>query len=85
MRGGVSAITLGHVVLGKNKESLSAFRLHERVHVRQYEILGPLFIPVYLAAGIWAMIRGRNAYWGNYLERKAFEMEKRGEHDHENC
>jgi hypothetical protein len=85
MPGGVAALTLGHVVLGRSKELLSAFRLHERVHVRQYEILGPLFIPVYLAAGIWAMIRGRNAYWGNYLERQAFKMEKRGEHDHENC
>nr|HPH55287.1 putative molybdenum carrier protein [Smithella sp.] len=40
---GVSAITLG-----QNRESLSINRRHEHahVHVRQYEMLGPIFIPV---------------------------------------
>jgi len=43
VRGGVSAITLG-----QNRESLSINRRHEHahVHVRQYEMLGPIFIPV---------------------------------------
>ncbi|HNY49657.1 MAG TPA: hypothetical protein PLV50_02070 [Smithella sp.] len=77
VRGGVSAMTLGHVVLGQNRESLSINRLHERAHVKQYEILGPIFLPVYLVASLWAFIKGRGAYRGNYLERKARE------HSHE--
>jgi len=76
-RGYVAALTLGHIVLGYNKELLSAFRRHERAHVRQCEILGPLFLPVYLASSLWSWIRGRGAYQGNYLERKARE------HSHE--
>jgi len=69
----VGALTLGHVVLGYNREILSVYRRHEHAHVKQYEILGPIFLPVYLAASIWAWIRGRGAYEGNYLERKARE------------
>jgi hypothetical protein len=76
-RGYVGALTLGHVVLGYSKEILSAYRHHERAHVRQYEVLGPIFLPVYLAASIWAWLKGRGAYEGNYLERKARE------HSHE--
>lgn len=76
VRGYVAALTLGHVVLGYNQESLSAYRLHEHAHVRQYEMLGPTFIPVYMAAALWALIRGREAYKGNYLERKAREKER---------
>lgn len=73
----VAALTLGHIVLGYNKEMLSAFRRHEQAHVRQFEILGPFFLPVYLASSLWSWIRGRGAYRGNYLEKKARE------HSHE--
>src|SRR5436190_23093279 len=41
--GGASAMTLGHVVLGRNQESLDFTRPHERIHVRQCEIWGPFF------------------------------------------
>jgi hypothetical protein len=74
-RGRVTAITLGHVVLGHDRESLLADRLHERAHVRQYEILGPAFIPVYIAAALWGLASGKGAYRGNFLERKAVEQE----------
>lgn len=77
VRGGISAMTLGHVILGQNRESLSLNRRHEHAHVNQYEILGPMFLPVYLAASIWAWFMGKGAYHGNYLERKARE------HSHE--
>lgn len=80
VRGYIGALTIGHVILGYNEESLSAYRLHEHAHVKQYEMLGPAFIPVYIAAGIWALIRGREAYNGNYLERKALEYEKEVRH-----
>ena len=75
-QGYVSAVTLGHVILGCDRESLANDRRHERAHVKQYELFGPAFIPVYILAGIWALIRGRGAYKGNYLERKAIEQER---------
>jgi len=76
MPGGASAITFGHVVLGRDRESLSATRRHERVHVRQCELWGPAFIPVYLAAGLWGLITGTGAYHGNIFEREAMQREE---------
>ncbi len=55
LRGGASAMTLGHVVLARNSDLLLITRAHERVHVRQCERWGPLFIPAYvmrLALGV---------------------------------
>ena len=69
---GVSAITFGHVVLGVDAETLGRTRAHERVHVRQYERWGPLFIPAYLLASVWALVRGRHPYFDNPFERQAF-------------
>jgi hypothetical protein len=71
LAGGAAAITFGHVVLARDRWSLEAARAHERVHVRQYEIWGPLFIPAYVIAGLWALINGTGAYAGNYFERQA--------------
>lgn len=73
--GGVSAITFGHVVLGVNRNALRWTRGHERVHVRQYERWGPLFIPAYLLASAWAFVTGAGAYRGNGFEREAFNAE----------
>jgi hypothetical protein len=74
--GGVSAITFGHVVLGTSAAVLDATRAHERVHVRQYERWGPLFIPLYLAESLWAAARGRHAYYDNRFEREAMAAER---------
>lgn len=41
---------------------------HELVHVRQYELWGPLFVPIYLIASLWAHGRGGNAYRDNRFE-----------------
>ena len=68
----VTAITLGHVVLGCDAEALHWTRAHERVHVRQYEQWGPFFIPAYLIASLWAAATGRHAYYDNYFEREAY-------------
>ena len=38
------------------------------VHVRQYELWGPLFVPVYLVASLWARARGGRAYTDNRFE-----------------
>ena len=70
--GGAAAITLGHVVLGRDQAALDMTRAHERVHVRQYERWGPFFIPAYLTASLWMLITGRDPYLDNPFEREAF-------------
>jgi hypothetical protein len=72
--GGAAAITLGHVVIGCNAQALEATRAHERVHVRQYEVWGPLFVPAYFAAGLYALLTGRHPYFDNRFEREARSM-----------
>jgi hypothetical protein len=77
LRGGALAITLGHVVIGRDRRALEATREHERVHVVQYERLGPLFIPAYFAASLWALTRGGHPYFDNAFERQAIDAERR--------
>jgi hypothetical protein len=72
----IQAITLGHVVLGVSAEVLESCRIHERVHVRQYERWGPLFPLLYLASSAAALGRGRGGYAGNAFEREAFAAER---------
>ena len=69
---GAAAITLGHVVLGLDAASLDWTRAHERVHVRQYETWGPMFVPAYLASSLWAQRRGGHFYFDNPFEVEAF-------------
>jgi membrane protein YqaA with SNARE-associated domain len=78
MCGGVAAITLGHVVLGRDRDALVQTRAHEHVHVRQYERWGPAFIPAYLLASLWGVVTGAGAYDGNVFERAAFKGEQFG-------
>jgi hypothetical protein len=68
---GADAITLGHVVIGRDAWALESTRAHERVHVRQYEVWGPFFIPAYFLAGLVAMAQGRHPYFDNWFERDA--------------
>ena len=72
LRGGASAMTLGHVVLGRDRQLLDATRAHERVHVRQCERWGPLFIPAYLIASALVLLRGGRPYEDNPFEREAY-------------
>lgn len=67
-----SAMTLGHVVLGRTPAALDISREHELVHVRQYELWGPLFVPAYLACSLWLWLRGGNAYFDNPFEKEAY-------------
>ena len=71
LRSGALALTLGHVVLGRDAEALTRSRKHERVHVRQYERWGLLFIPAYLLAGLLAYADGGHPYWDNPFECEA--------------
>ena len=70
-----SALTLGHVVVGESDRDLDRCRTHELVHVRQAERWGPLFIPAYLAASLWARLRGRHHYHDNPFEIEARKHE----------
>jgi hypothetical protein len=73
--GPISAITLGHVVVGATQSELNRTRLHERVHVRQYERWGPLFIPAYLFASFWIWLRRcGHPYLDNPFEVEAYQV-----------
>jgi hypothetical protein len=76
--GGALAMTLGHVVLGRDRRSLAVTRRHERVHVRQCEVWGPAFIPAYLIAASWGFVTRTGAYHGNVFERQAMRDERIG-------
>lgn len=67
-----SAITFGHVIVGQSHEALATLRRHERIHVRQYERLGPLFLIAYPGSSLLALIRGRCPYRDNRFEKQAF-------------
>jgi hypothetical protein len=67
----VEAITLGHVVLARHAGAMAQWREHERRHVRQYEWLGPLFLPTYLLLALYTALRGRRPYRDHPLERQA--------------
>lgn len=71
LRGGASAMTLGHVVVGRDPGALARTRTHERAHVRQAERWGPFFIPAYFIASVAAAARGGHYYRDNRFEREA--------------
>jgi hypothetical protein len=72
--GGASAMTLGHVVLGRDRLCLEISRRHERVHVRQCERWGPFFLPAYLIASLVVKLKGGDAYRDNPFEREAYAV-----------
>ena len=71
-----SAITFGHVVIGLDHSTLARCRVHERVHVAQYERWGALFLLLYPASSVIQLLCGRDPYRDNVFEREAFAREK---------
>jgi hypothetical protein len=67
----IAAITLGHVVAATDARALSECRVHENVHVAQYERWGALFPLLYLASSAAAWLAGGRAYRDNVFEREA--------------
>jgi hypothetical protein len=63
-RRGFGAITFGRVVISAVPIT-AGLLAHESHHVRQYEVLGPWFVPVYL------MLQAQYGYAANPLEREA--------------
>ena len=75
LRGGASAMTLGHVVVARDAGCLERTRRHERVHVRQGERWGPLFVPAYLVAALAVAARGGHYYRDHPFEREAMRVD----------
>jgi len=65
------AIVFGHVIIAVTQQELIVIGPHERVHVAQYEVWGPLFLLAYPAASFWQLLNGRSPYWHNYFEVQA--------------
>jgi hypothetical protein len=72
---GVAAMTLGHTILGQDRETLDIVRSHEQIHVTQYEKWGVLFIPVYLGCSAYLWLAGKDCYRDNPFEQQAFREE----------
>lgn len=70
-----SAITLGHVVLGRNESELVRLRRHEQAHVEQYEKWGVLFFVLYPLASLVSYSQGLGWYQGNSFEVQARNAE----------
>lgn len=67
--------TVGFFIFHR-KDMYPRFRSHERVHVFQYLLFGPLFFLVYFGHSLILKLRGADAYRGNFLERWANAWEK---------
>lgn len=63
-RRGYGAITFGRVIISAVPLT-ERLLMHESHHVRQYEVLGPYFVPIYLA------LQARYGYGANPLELEA--------------
>ena len=66
-----SAITFGHVVIACSAEEQAALRVHERVHVAQYELWGPFFLLAYPLESLYQLLSGRRPYLDNRFETAA--------------
>lgn len=72
----ISAMTLGHTVLGKTAADLDRARDHEMVHVKQFEKWGPLMGPAYIGASVWVWLHGKRAYRDNPFEVEAYDADE---------
>lgn len=66
-------VTFGEVVIITSL--YSSLLRHELAHVRQYRAWGPLFLPAYGLASLWAWATGRHYYRDNAFEKAAREAE----------
>lgn len=73
-RGG-AAMTLGHVILARDRDCLERSRLHEQVHVHQFERYGPLLPPIYVAIAWWLAWRGYDPHLDHPFEQEAYQRD----------
>ena len=69
-----SAITFGDVVLYEGSTLIPVLHAHERVHVKQYRVWGPLFLPAYLLEAAWQWLRTGDGYRSNRFEVAAYRV-----------
>jgi hypothetical protein len=69
---GSPVATFGHVTVGRSQRHLDACRPHQLVHVKQYELWGPLFVPSYLTCWCVLWCCGKRPYYDNPFERQAY-------------
>jgi hypothetical protein len=74
---GSPVATYGHVILGRSECYLDACRIHQLIHVGQYERWGVLFVPAYLLFSLVLWLMGKNPYYDNPFERQAFSESNR--------
>ena len=72
--GGAGAMTLGHVILGRDRAMLDFTRDHEHVHVGQYTRWGPFFLLIYGLSSFNCWRQGRDPYLENCFERVAYGL-----------
>ena len=63
-----AGITFDHVVIACSAQEQTALRQHERVHVAQYELWGPIFLVAYPLESLYQALRGRKPYLDNRFE-----------------
>ncbi|MFZ4079661.1 MAG: hypothetical protein ACOYKN_00440 [Pirellula sp.] len=69
--GGAAAMTFGHAILARDRETFFSTWNHERIHVDQYQRWGWLFVPMYLGVSVWLMLIRKDPYWDNPFEIEA--------------
>jgi len=69
-RVGYTAITLGQVIVVHDR-LIPSLRAHEREHVRQWMLGGPLFAVAYHAEGFRQLVTGHRYYKDNRFEVRA--------------
>ena len=69
-----SALTLGHVIVGQDRDCLDHARDHEHVHVRQFTRWGPFMLPAYFLSSFLAWRRGGHFYFDNRFEKEAYGL-----------
>ena len=69
----IDAFSLGAVITYSTEDGPRQIRLmrHERAHVMQTLVLGPLFLPLYALASLWQLARGGHPYRDNWFEVRA--------------
>jgi hypothetical protein len=65
------AVTFGHVVLARSEADQGRLRVHERVHVAQYEAWGAFFLLAYPAESLFQFLAGHHPYRDNRFEVSA--------------
>lgn len=70
------AVTLGDVVLYADDACRPVLRTHEMVHVQQYRVWGPLFLPAYALESLYQWLHTGDGYHNNRFEISAYKRQK---------